>query len=265
MTIQMIFLVLLGAAIFVVGTTNIRAYLRLQKPGNILSGKVLSSRLIQKRDGEERLVQHYYELMVQCSGGGKTYNRKIDSTMEYEKGDEVKLVKNGDKVVLFSGKQITFGMALAITLVGMGVAVFPVVYQNSGEKAGSVILVILLILGGLITFSSFMRDRRKNLTGIDGEIVDILYYRTGDNKKLSRPVESYYPLIRCGIHGKEKTFLSSYNSSTKGTYKAGAKVKLFYDEQQGNIVEKKASPVLVVAAGIFWLLALVGIIAVLGL
>ena len=65
MSIQTIFLVLLGAAVFVVGTTNIRAYLRLQKPGNMLSGKVLSAKLVEKRDKEERLIQHYYEMMVQ--------------------------------------------------------------------------------------------------------------------------------------------------------------------------------------------------------
>ncbi len=264
MSIQSIFLVLIGAAVFVIGTTNIRAYLRMQKPGNILKGKVLSVRPVEKRDKEERLIQHYYELMVQCSGGGKTFNEKINSTMEYEKGDEVKLTKNGSKVVLFSGRTVTFGMALAITLVGMGVAVFPIVYQNNGEKEGSVILVILLILAGVISCASFMKDRRKNLTAIDGEIVDILYYRIGDNKKFSKPVESYYPLIRCRIGEKERTFLSAYNSSTKGTYKAGTKCRLFYDGEKEEIVEKKASPVLMVLAVSFWLLALVGLISVFG-
>lgn len=264
MTIQTVFLVLLGAAVFVTGTTNIRAYLRMQKPGNILSGKVLSSRLVQKRDQEERLIQHYYELTLQCSGGGKTFHEKVKSTTEYEKGDEIKLVKTGDKIAPLSGKSVTFGTALAITLAGMGLAVFPVVYQRSGERAGSVILVILLILAGVISMSSFVRERKKNLSGIDGEIIDILYYRRGDNEKLSKPSESYYPLIRCSIHEREKTFLSAYNSSTKGTYKTGAKVKLFYDEEERNIVEKKASPALVVMAVVFWVLALVGSIAVLG-
>ena len=73
MSIQTIFLVLLGAAVFVIGTTNIRAYLRQQKPGSILNGKVLSVKTVEKRDKEERLVQHYYEMMVQCFGGGETF------------------------------------------------------------------------------------------------------------------------------------------------------------------------------------------------
>jgi len=264
MSIQTIFVVLLGAAVFVIGTTNIRAYLRLRKPGNILRGKVLSVRSVEKRDKEDRLIQHYYELTVQCSGGGKTFHEKINSTMEYEKGDEVKLAGNGGKAVLLSGKNVTFGTALAITLAGMGLAVFPIVYQNNGEKEGSVILVILLILAGAISWASFRKDRRKNLVRIDGEITDILYYRSGDNKKFSKPVESYYPLIKCRIHEKERTFLSAYNSSTKGTYKVGTKVKLFYDEEQEAVVEKKASPVLMAMAVLFWLMALVGLISVFG-
>lgn len=264
MSIQTIFLVLLGAAVFVIGTTNIRAYLRLQKPGNMLSGKVLSVKLVEKRDKEERLIQHYYEMMVQCSGGGKTSHEKISSTTAYEKGDEIKLMRSGSRIVPYTGKSVTFGMALAITLAGMGLAVFPIVYQNSGEKAGSVILVLLLILAGVVSLSSFLKDRKKHLSGLEGEIIDILYYRTGENKKFSKPVESYYPLIRCIVHEKEKIFLSAYNSRTKGTYKTGAKVRLFYDEEQGTIVEKKASPLLAGLAVVFWLLALVGVISIVG-
>lgn len=264
MSIQTIFLVLLGAAVFVIGTTNIRTYLRMQKGSGILSGKVLSSNLVEKRDKEERLIQHYCELTVQYMEGGKTLCEKVSSTMGYERGEEIRLIRSGSKLVPFTGKQMTLGTALAITLAGMGLAVFPIVYLRNGERDASVILVLLLILGGVVTLSSFLKDRKKDLSETEGEIVDVLYYRTGDNKKLSKPVESYYPLIRCSIRGREKVFLSAYNSSTKGTYKAGAKVKLFYDEKQEIIVEKKASPVLAVAAVLFWLAALVGIISILG-
>lgn len=263
MSIQSIFLVLLGAAVFVIGTTNIRAYLRTRRPGNVLRGKVLAARLVEKRDKEDRLIQHYYELTVQCSGDGRTFHEKINSTAEYGKGDEIKLVKNGSRIVPFSGGAMTFGMALAITLSGMGLAVFPVVYQRSGEREGSVVLVLLLILAGVISASSFLRDRRKKLAELEGEIVDILYYRKGDNKKFSKPVESYYPLIKYSIGEKEKIFLSAYNSSTKGAYKTGTKRKLFYDEEQGNIVEKKASPALMVLAVLFWAAALAGIVSIL--
>ena len=61
---------------------------------------------------------------------------------------------------------------------------------------------------------------------------------------------------------KEKIFLSAYNSSTKGTYKTGTKIKLFYDEEQGTIVEKKASPALMGLAVLLFLAALTGIVSI---
>lgn len=264
MNIQTVFLILLGVVVFVIGTTNIRMYLRQSRPGNMLTGKVLSARLVEKRDREERLIQHYYELVVQCFDGSKNFHEKVNSTMQYEKGDEIKLVRSGGKPALASEKAVTLGTALAITLAGMGLAVFPVVYLRNGERDGSIVLILLLILAGIISLSSFMRERGKNLTEMQGEIIDILYFTRGENKKFAKPAESYYPLIRCVIQEKEKVFLSAYNSSTKGSYKKGAKVKLFYDAGQERIVEKKASPVLVVLAAAFWLMALVGMVSMVG-
>lgn len=263
MSIQTVFLTLLGAVVFVIGTTNIRAYLWQRGPGNTLDGKVLSARLIEKRDKEDRLIQHYYELMVQCAGGGKTFNEKLNSTMQYEKGDALKLVRNGDgSFQLFSERAVTLGQAVTITLAGMGLAVFPVIYQNGGEREGSAILAGLLVLGGVVAFSSYWKERRKKLAQVDGEIIDILYYKRGEDKKFSKAAMSYYPLIRCIAKGRERVFLSAYNSSTKGAYKAGAKVKLFYDEAHGKIVERKAGPMLVVLAAAFWLMAIAGIVSI---
>lgn len=264
MNMQTVFLVLLGAVVFVIGTTNIRAYLRQRRPGNVMDGKVLFARLVEKRDKEERLIQRYYELIVQCSGAGKAFQESINSTMQYERGDIIKLVRRDGRLALFSERAVSFGTALAITLAGMGLAVFPVVYLRNGEWDASVVLVLLLILGGVIAFSSFLRGRGKSLTPIQGEIVDVLYYRRGENKRFSKASESYYPVVRCSVHEKEKVFLSAYNSSTKGAYKTGTKVKLFYDEEQERIVEKKASPALVVLAAAFWLMALVGIVSIIG-
>ena len=65
-------------------------------------------------------------------------------------------------------------------------------------------------------------------------------------------------------HPKLGVVAHAYNSRTKGAYKTGAKVKLFYDEEAGCIVEKKASPMLIVMTVLFWLTALVGLISIIG-
>lgn len=264
LSIQTVLVVLIGAAVFVLGTSNLRACLRMKRPGAVISGKVLAGKLIEKRDGEDRLIQHYYEVTVQCRENNKTFNHKMKSTVEYEKGDEIKLVRTADKLTPLNRRAVSPGMAAAIALAGMALAVFPVVYQTVGEKEGSAVLIVFLLLAGGICLAAYLRERGQNLTEAEGEIVDVLYYRTGENKKLSKPVESYYPLIRCRIRGKERIFLSSYNSSLKTAWKKGKQVKLFYDEETQCIVEKKASPVLAAAAAVLWALALLGLVSILG-
>ena len=156
---------------------------------------------------------------------------KINSTREYKQGEELELMKNGEKIMPVASETVSFDSAIAIILAGMALAVFPVASRNAGDRAGSVLLVLLLFAAGWILLSSFMKDRKRHLIEIEGKITDVLYYRRGENKKLIKASESYYPLIRYKLHDKEKTFISSYNSSLKTAYKTGRTVKLYYDEK----------------------------------
>lgn len=264
LSVQTVLIVLMGAAVFVLGTSNLRSCLRMKRPGAVITGRVTRKELVEKRDSENRLIQHYYDLTLQCRENGKTFNHKLKSTEEYDKDDEIRLIRNGSKLTPVNRKAVSAPAAAAIAAAGMLLAVFPVVWQSAGEKEGSAVLTVLLLLAGGICMASFLRERGRSLRELRGEIQDVLYYRTGENKKLVKPSESYYPLIKYTLDGKEKVFLSSYNSSLKTAYKKGAAVKLFYDEETGNIVEKKTSPALAVIAVILWILAALGVISVLG-
>ena len=59
MSIQTIFIVLIGAAVFVLGTSNLRACLRLRRKGALITGIVMNARLVEKRDPQGKLIQHY--------------------------------------------------------------------------------------------------------------------------------------------------------------------------------------------------------------
>ena len=80
MSIQTIFIVLIGAAVFVLGTSNLRACLRLRRKGALITGKVMNARLVEKRDPQGKLIQHYYELTLSChEGNNKTFQQKLNS------------------------------------------------------------------------------------------------------------------------------------------------------------------------------------------
>ncbi len=257
--IQMIFIVLIGAAVFVLGTSNMRACLRIRRKGTVIAGKVLSSRLIEKRNPEGKLVQHYYELILSCREDNKKLQQKLNSTREYKKGDEIKLIRNSGKLTPLNTEAVSAGMGFAIAIEGMLVAVFPIVYQNVGEKQGSLVLIFLFLIGGFITLFSYLAKKKRNLDEIAGKIIDVLCYQT-EEKKFSKSVESYYPLIQYELNGKERILLSNYNSSRESTYKKGAEVALYYDSDTQEIVEKKANPAMMVLTAALWLFAIVGIV-----
>lgn len=262
MSIQAMFIVLIGAAIFVLGTSNLRACLRLRRKGAVIIGKVINARLVEKKDPQGKLIQHYYELTLSCRENNKTFQHRLNSTREYEKGEEIKLIRNAGKITPLNTGAVSAGMGLAIAIEGMLLAVFPVVYNNAGEKQGSLVLSALFLAGGFIALASCLGKRKRNLTEITGKITDVLYYRT-EEKKLSKPVESYYPLIQYTMDGKQKTFLSSYNSSRESTYRKGSSVTFFYDADRQEIVEKKAGPAMIVLAVVLWVIAAVGLVSVL--
>lgn len=265
LTYQSVLIVLIGAAVFILGTANLRRCFREKGAKGKFSGKVLSVKLTEKRDEEKRLIQHYYDVTVQYREGKKVCNQTIKTTREYVKGDTIALIKNGNQASVFKQASVSASMAFMITLAGMFLAVFPVVYQNEGEVKGSVALILFLIMVGGIAFSAYVRDCKRKLVQIEGIIEDVLYYTKGKKKRLTRPMESYYPLIRYRAGDKERVFLGSYNSNQKTVFKSGKAIKLYYDEELDMPVEKKASPVLVATAGLLWALALVGIISLFSL
>ena len=67
-------------------------------------------------------------------------------------------MQNGGQITMVSNKSISLGIAILIAFAGMALAVFPVVYQNAGKKEGSLVLTVLLILAGCITFFSYMKE-----------------------------------------------------------------------------------------------------------
>ena len=222
---------------------------------------MLSSRLIEKRNPEGKLIQHYYELTLSCREDNKTSQQKLNSTREYEKSDEIKLIRNSGKLTPLNTGAVSAGMGFAIAIEGMLLAVFPIVYQNVGEKQGSLALIFLFLIGGFITFFSYFVKKKRNLEEISGKIKDVLCYQT-EEKKFSKSVESYYPLIQYELNGKERILLSSYNSSRESTYKKGAEVALYYDSDTQEIVEKKDNPRMIALAVVLWGFAVIGILGI---
>lgn len=265
LTYQSVLIVLIGTVVFVLGTVNLKSCMKRGRSGKDLFGKVLHVKLIEKRDEQKRLVQHYYEVTVQYEDNRKVFNRKIRTTEEYAQGDRIRLMRDGSQILAYREMPVSTGMSVMIIFSGMMLAIFPVIYGEEGDVEGSIVLVLFLIFIGNIAFAAYRREHNRKLSEIEGEIVEVLYYTKGKKRKLTKTVESYYPLIRYRVGEKARIFLSSYNSSQKTAYKIGTSVKLYYDEERKIPVERKANRMLFAVALLMWILATTGVFSIINL
>lgn len=263
LTIQDVFLVVIGAAILVVGTTSLRMKLRIKRQGLLTAGTVISSKHVEKRDKEGRLIQNYYELMTEYGESGKRRRKTLKSTDEYLAGEQVRVIQEPgktDELRIYDDHKIeVFGPAPLI-LTGLLAAVMPVVRSQYGERYMSLVLaLILLVVGGSLT-AAYLRDKKRNLVPVEAEIVDILYWKNGDDrKKWSKPSVAYYPILRYTADGVTRTMRSIYNSSTETAFKAGTTKVVYLDSSENRIVERGAKASMLVAGVGILLFAGVGI------
>lgn len=263
LTLQMIFILVFGVAVFVLGTASLRNYLRLRRPGALPSGRVVNVNHIEKRNDQGYLIQYYYELAVQYTEGGRGVTKKIKSTREYQKGDQVRIGQNGrEPVVWDEDRSLSPVASCCIILAGIGLVLMPYAQQRSEQEASLILALLLILAGGCLT-ATFLKDRRRSLTAVQGEIVDLLYYKTAEGKRFTKAVETYYPIIRCAVDGKERSFRSKCNSSRASAYPKGKTVTLYCDATTGEIVEKRAGAGYVIGAAACWALAVIGIVSLL--
>lgn len=242
LTIQDLFLVVVGAAILVVGTTSFRLQRRIRKQGLVREGTVTGGKHVEKKDGSGQLIQNYYDLMVEYSVDGHRRRKALKSVDEYLPGDRIRVIRDPgkkDEVTVYEDHKVTVFGPGALILSGLLIAVLPVVRVQYGELYMSVNLALVLAVIGTSLIMAYLRDRKRNLIPIEAEIVDLLYWKTGDDKKKwSKPSVSYYPVLRYSVDGVERIMRSRYNSSTETAYKAGMKRKLYQDMAENRILER---------------------------
>ena len=78
LTVQSFFLIVIGAVIFVVGTTALKKQIR-NKMGKLLKdAKIISLNHVTKKDDEGYLIQNYYDVKVEFEDKGKNCKKQLN-------------------------------------------------------------------------------------------------------------------------------------------------------------------------------------------
>lgn len=262
LTIQSFFLIVIGAVIFVVGTTALKKQIR-NKMGKLLKdAKIISLNHVTKKDDEGYLIQNYYDIKVEFEDKGKKIQKTLKCVDQYEKGDTVKIIKDvergGQYRVYGNDKAPVFGPWILI-LCGILVICMPFVQLKLGDGYMSMLLAAFLILIGLGLILAYVKAKSRDLEEIPAEISDILKWQSGEKKKWTNPSISYYPILKYTLDGKEKIMRSRYNSSSTASYKVGKQLTLYRDKNTGDILERNARKSMLIIGICLILFAAIGL------
>lgn len=97
LTIQAVFLVVIGAALLVTGTSGLRRSIRMKKQKAQRTGKILRISHVEKRDEEGFLIQNYYETRIEYVENGHRQQATVKSVDEFQEGEEVRILKDNER------------------------------------------------------------------------------------------------------------------------------------------------------------------------
>lgn len=242
-SIQMIFLMVIGVVLLVMGVTDIKKKRKICSSGFLKEAKVLTSKYISKEYDDGFLMQNYYDLTLEANENGKKQKLDLKSTNEYFTGEIVKIYRDnvyGNKYHIYNGESKNIFNSLLLAFIGVLMVFIPF----STIKQQSLILTLIVLSVGIFFISSFLTVRKKNLEEITAEICGILKFEKDSpighrRKMLSTKNISYYPIVKYMKDGKERHMRCDVNSSHEKAFKVGKSIKLYIDIDTGSVFEMK--------------------------
>lgn len=260
-TWQTIFLVVIGAILIISGLSNLSDFFKLRKKGTVIEGDVHESHLVERTDGKGNLIQHYYDLTVWYKDGRRIIPSEIKSIVKYEKGDKVPLLKDGQKVSVYTHPTRSGYIGLCLAIAGAAVVFSPFLTSRFGENAGNLMTVVIFVFVGLASFLGYRSESVAGLSEIKGHIAKMLMYQTDQDRRYLASPKTWYPIIEYEDGGRVHEFRSSFSSAYKSSFKEGAEVTIYKNPADGQIVEKKPSRLFIVLSAICWAIALISLVS----
>ena len=264
MPIESLFLVLIGVLLLAAGVSSLDSVLRFRKPDSSYEGTVLASTLRTQIDEKERLIQRYYSLDTNYTdekGARKTAG--IRSTEQYYPGDPIRLMRQNNVLYPYIRSGTDTLSSIFLILSGVMMVITELLYVHVSMKAASLGLAGVFACLAVSLFRSWYRDSRLHLIPEEGTISELLCYREEKQERTIFRTNTWYPVITYERDGRSYSFLSRNGEKSSTSFKVGKKVSFFFDPEAHCVLEKKAGPGTIAAAGVMAAIAAYGLIATL--
>lgn len=258
-----LFMYIPGIIIFLVGSGQVRRWLRMRRSEFCMDANVVSCKHVVKKDNKDRETYNYYDVVVEYRNPKFQHieRQSIKSPTEYARMQQIKVYKekNSNELVLAEYEN-EFLFHPWVTMIGGALLIILALEENQGKEVQAMICLSVLLIGaGVNLIVNYAMLKRRNLQTVDAEIIDIYSRQISKETKILRGSKfTYYPVVKYELNGQENRRRCYINSSGKKAFKKGEHMNLYYDPQKQVILEKYARPGVIVSGMI---LTAIGVLA----
>lgn len=258
-----LFLYIPGIVIFLVGSGQVRRWLRYRKSDVCVDATILSCKHVVKKDSKDRTVMDYYNVTVEYVNPETKHTERqaIKSPSEFAENQQVRLYrdKNTSQPALMENEDYQLFHPLVI-MAGGALCILLAYEQNRGNQIMAMVYLAAILCGaGISLIFSYVTMKKRNLQVLDAEIIEVYSRQISKETKIIRGEKyTYYPIVKYQLNGQDNIRRCNINSSQHTAFKVGEKMKLYYDAANKLVTEKHARTGMMIAGVI---LLCVGILA----
>lgn len=256
-----LFLYIPGIIIFLVGSGQVRRWLRLKKSDVCVEATVLNCKHVVKKDNKDRTAFDYYNITVEYINPQTKHTERqaIKSATEFAENQQVRLYrdKNTNQPSLMENEDYQLFHPLTI-MIGGALLIVLALEQNQKKEIPAMICLALVLCGaGISLICSYVGMKKRNLRTLDAEIVDVYTRQISKETKIIRGAKyTYYPVVKYELNGQDNLRRCNINSSQMNSFKVGEHMKLYYDEANKLVTEKHARTGMMIAGVIVLIIGL---------
>ncbi len=258
-----LFMYIPGIIIFLVGSGQVRRWLRVHRSGYCVDVNVVSCSHVVKKDKKDREVYNYYNVTVEYRNPetNHTERQAIKSPTEFAVGQQIRMFRDKDSEKnALTEDEGEFLFHPWVTMIGGALLIILALMENQGREVEAMLCLAIIFVGaGADLLVNYFSLKRRGLQEITAEITDIYTRQISKESKILKGAKfTYYPIVRYELDGRPNIRRCNINSSGQNTFKKGDTMKLWYDPGTRAVLEKHARPGVAVAGVI---LTVIGLLA----
>ena len=267
-----LFMYIPGIILFLVGSGQVREWLRFHVFGRCLTAKVVSCNHVLKKDGNGREIYNYYNLLVEyvSPDSGHKERCKLKTPTQCAVGQQMKMCigKKDTKPYPVESELEHTLHPIVMMLMGAFLILLALEENQGKEVPAAICLAAIFLLSGGNLIGNYIVLKKKNLKRVCGEIIQVYERQISKETKILKGSKyTYYPIVKYEIDGKENIRRCYINSSSKNSFQVGGTFDLYYDPVCEEVYEKHDRKAVAIAGGVLVVTGLLvgaSIVSVLG-